>query len=65
MRLTDDAWLSDGQREISAPVLVYNIREQRVEASGAGAAGGGRVHILITPEGPIVDKHPAQPNPPK
>jgi lipopolysaccharide transport protein LptA len=65
VRLTDDAWLSDGQREISAPVLVYNIREQRVEASGAGATSGGRVHILITPEGPIVDKHPPQPNPPK
>ena len=26
VRLTDDAWLSDGQNEISGPLLVYNIR---------------------------------------
>jgi lipopolysaccharide transport protein LptA len=64
VRLTDDAWLSDGQNEISGPLLVYNIREQRVEASGS-PAGGGRVHIVITPQGSIVDKHPPQPNPPK
>jgi lipopolysaccharide transport protein LptA len=64
VRLTDDAWLSDGQNEISGPLLVYNIREQRVEASGS-PAGGGRVHIVITPQGSLLDKHPSEPNPPK
>jgi lipopolysaccharide transport protein LptA len=56
VRLTDDAWLSDGLNEISGPVLVYNVREQRVEASGSTATGGGRVHIVITPQGSIVGK---------
>jgi lipopolysaccharide transport protein LptA len=73
VRLTDDAWLSDGQNEISGPLLVYNVREQRVEASGSPATGGGRVHIVITPQGSIVGKQPApqppatppQSNPPK
>ena len=32
VRLTEDAWLSDGQSEISGPVLVYNIRAQKVQA---------------------------------
>jgi lipopolysaccharide transport protein LptA len=63
VRLTDDAWLTDGENEISGPLLVYNIREQRVEASGSPATGGGRVHIVITPQGSILDKHPPQPNP--
>jgi lipopolysaccharide transport protein LptA len=64
VRLTDDAWLSDGQNhEISAPQLVYNIRAQQIEASGSPATSGGRVHIVITPQGSSADKHPPQPNP--
>ncbi|HEV2287262.1 MAG TPA: lipopolysaccharide transport periplasmic protein LptA [Steroidobacteraceae bacterium] len=52
VRLTNDAWLSDGQNEISGPVLVYNIREQRVQAAaGPDDAAGSeqRVHISIAP----------------
>lgn len=52
VRLTNDAWLSDGQNEISGPVLVYNIREQRVQAAaGPNDAAGSeqRVHISIAP----------------
>jgi lipopolysaccharide transport protein LptA len=51
VRLNHDAWLSDGQNEISGPVLVYNIREQRVQAAGPVDATGGepRVHISIAP----------------
>jgi lipopolysaccharide transport protein LptA len=47
VRLTDDAWLTDGQNEISSTLLVYNIREQRVQA--AASPGDQRVHITITP----------------
>jgi lipopolysaccharide transport protein LptA len=47
VRLADDAWLTDGQNEISGPLLVYNIRAQRVQADAA--PGGQRVHITITP----------------
>ena len=39
VRLSDDAWLTDGQSEISGPLLVYNIRAQRVQASGAAGLG--------------------------
>ena len=48
VRLTDDAWLTDGQNEISGPLLVYNIREQRVQAA-ASPGSDQRVHITITP----------------
>ena len=48
VRLTDDAWLTDGQNEISGPLLVYSIREQRVQAA-ASPGTDQRVHITITP----------------
>lgn len=52
VRLTDDAWLSDGQNEISGPLLVYNIREQQIQGGAAPNAVAGtdqRVHISIAP----------------
>ena len=48
VKLSEDAWLTDGQNEISGPSLVYNIRAQRVQADTA-AGGGQRVHIKIIP----------------
>lgn len=66
VRLTDEAWLSDGQNEISGPLLVYNIREQRVQAAAApGAAAGSdqRVHISIAPHAAVTGKpEPARPD---
>lgn len=65
VRLTDDAWLSDGQNEISGPLIVYNIREQRVQASAAPNAAPGadqRVHINIAPHAAGTGK-PEQPKP--
>ena len=61
MRLSQDAWLSDGTNEISGPLLVYNIRAQRVQAAAqpgtdqrvqAATQPGSdqRVHITITPQ---------------
>jgi lipopolysaccharide transport protein LptA len=50
VRLTDDAWLSDGQNEISGPLITYNIRTQRVQAATAPGTSQ-RVHITITPHG--------------
>lgn len=46
--LTNDAWVSDGHNEMSAPSISYSIREQKVLASSAGASQG--VHIVITPQ---------------
>jgi len=48
VRLSDDAWLTDGQNEISGPLLVYNIRAQRVQAA-ASPGTDQRVHITIAP----------------
>ena len=50
VRLTDNAWLSDGTNEISGPLLVYNIRAQRVQAA-AQSGTDQRVHIIIQPQG--------------
>ncbi|MBV8341139.1 MAG: hypothetical protein JO173_02050, partial [Gammaproteobacteria bacterium] len=57
VRFTNDAWLSDGQNEISGPRLVYSIRAERVQAEAA--PGGERVHIRITPS----TSHGPQPQP--
>jgi len=46
--LTNDAWISDGRNEMSAPSISYSIREQKVLASSSGASQG--VHITITPQ---------------
>jgi lipopolysaccharide transport protein LptA len=65
VRLTNEAWLTDGQNEISGPLLVYNIREQRVQAAAAPGTDQ-RVHITIAPHGvPGPGKtEPAKPPPP-
>lgn len=50
VRLSQEAWLSDGQNEISGAVLVYNMRAQRWQASGAPGTGTDeRVRIIIAP----------------
>jgi lipopolysaccharide export system protein LptA len=51
VRLADDAWLSDGQSEISGPLLVYDIRAQRVQAA-TQPDSGERVRITIQPNAP-------------
>jgi lipopolysaccharide transport protein LptA len=48
VRLSNDAWLSDGHNEISGSELVYNIREQRVQAA-AQPGSDDKVHITIVP----------------
>lgn len=48
VRLSNDAWLSDGHNEISGPELVYSIREQRVQAATQPGTDD-KVHILIDP----------------
>jgi len=43
-----NAWLSDGDREISGASLRYNVVAQNIVAEGA-EQGSQRVHIIITP----------------
>jgi len=47
VRLSNDAWLSNGQNEISGPLLVYSMREQRVEAATSPGTGE-HIHITIS-----------------
>lgn len=65
VRLQDEAWLSDGLNEISGPLLVYNIREQQIQAAAAPNAAVGsdqRVHISIAPHATGTGKpEPAKP----
>jgi lipopolysaccharide transport protein LptA len=48
IRLSNDAWLSDGHNSISGQVLIYSIREQRVQAA-TEPGSDDKVHIIIDP----------------
>jgi lipopolysaccharide transport protein LptA len=64
VRLSNDAWLSDGQNEISGPLLVYNINAQRVQA-GTPSGTGERVHIIIAPQNVPSGKGKSEPGKPQ
>ena len=48
VRLTKNAWLSDGQNEVRGESLKYNVVAQTIVADAA-EQGSQRVHIIITP----------------
>jgi lipopolysaccharide export system protein LptA len=54
VRLSKNAWLSDGQNEIRGESLKYNVLAQNIVAESS-EQGSQRVHIIITP--------PANPKP--
>ena len=43
VKLSGDAWLSDGRSEISYPLITYNVREKSLQADG------GRGHSSVSP----------------
>jgi len=45
VRLTTDAWVLDDKGTMTSPVITYNLREERVEASTT--TGTERVHVTI------------------
>jgi lipopolysaccharide transport protein LptA len=54
VRLSNDAWVTDGRNDIRGPVIVYNLREEHVEATTS--PGTDRVHVTIIPnESPKAD----------
>jgi lipopolysaccharide transport protein LptA len=67
VHLTTDAFLSDGQNEISGQSLKYNLAAQSLSAD-APEQQGQRVHIIITPPPPKSaappPAHTAPPTPP-
>jgi lipopolysaccharide export system protein LptA len=48
VRLTKNAWLSDGQNEVRGESLKYNVLAQSIVADAADQ-NSQRVHIIITP----------------
>jgi lipopolysaccharide transport protein LptA len=48
VRLTSNAWLSDGQNEVRGESLKYNVQAQSIVADAA-EQGSQRVHIILTP----------------
>ena len=48
VRLTKNAWLSDGQNEVRGESLKYNVLAQSIIADAADQ-NSQRVHIIITP----------------
>lgn len=63
VRLSDQAWLSDGKSEIRGQTLVYNILEERVLAN-PGEQDDGGVSITINPRS-RQDADDAQPRGPE
>ncbi len=55
VRLLNDAWVTDGRNDIRGPLIVYNLREEHVEATTSPGTDT-RVHVTIAPnEGPKAD----------
>lgn len=50
VRLSNDAWLSDGRNEITSNLITYDVLKDRIEASSPGS--GQRVHLTLTPQAP-------------
>jgi lipopolysaccharide transport protein LptA len=62
VRLSGDAWLSDGQSEIRGNTLVYDIGRQRVAANPGETEPGG-VRITINPREKPAPQSPAPAEP--
>lgn len=66
LRLLNNAYLTNGQNELSGGLVVYNIRAQSVQAVKSPGSDQG-VHLIITPDGAGAARPPGAkpaPNPP-
>lgn len=78
VRLVEDAWISEGGKEIKTPQLVYDIRRAEIRSTGggegsksSGSNGGNNDRVIITID-PKAAKNPKKdddqqppPTPPK
>jgi len=62
VRLSGDAWLTDGNNEISGQTLVYDLPAQRIVAS-AEDQGGQSIRMTIHPKAAEPKPSPKQPPP--
>ena len=55
VKLSNDAWITDGRNDTTAPVITYDLREEHVVATTSPGTDT-RVHVTIAPnEAPKVD----------
>jgi lipopolysaccharide export system protein LptA len=51
VRLSDDAWVTDGRNNITSPVITYSLNDERVQATTSQSTE--RIHVTIEPnDGP-------------
>ena len=56
VKLTDQVWFSNGKDEFRGDVVIYNVRDQRLQINPAGQ---GRVRGIIRPQGQTTVPPPA------
>jgi lipopolysaccharide transport protein LptA len=61
--LTDNVWFSNGKDEFRGDVVIYNVRDERVQINPGGQ--GRRVHGVIRPERTRTTAPPPAPTPPQ
>lgn len=66
VKLSDNVWFSNGKDEFRGNVVIYNVRDERVQINPSGE---GRVHGIIRPrqgtEATAPASPPSQPAPPQ
>jgi lipopolysaccharide transport protein LptA len=62
VRLEKDVWFTNGADEFRGDVVIYNVREERVQINPAGEAGG-RVRGVIRPRERPGDAEPSRAQP--
>lgn len=62
VKLTDQVWFSNGKDEFRGDVVIYNVREERVQINPGGQASG-RVRGIIRPQQRKETVSPAPPAP--
>jgi lipopolysaccharide transport protein LptA len=62
VRLSDQVWFSNGKDEFRGDVVIYDVRDERVQINPAGA-GAGRVRGVIRPREREIDASGETPTP--
>ena len=58
VRLSNEAWLSDGRNDIKGNELVYSLVDQKVRAQAKPGDAGGGIRITIRPATPAPGRNP-------
>ena len=64
VKLTDQVWFSNGKDEFRGDVVIYNVRDERVQINPGGQSSG-RVRGIIRPQGTATTVPPPAPPQPE